>query len=142
MSGIIFKLIPSKNQLSILPLLKELNNYTTEAILVDRISEMNKYNNYKCVGVYLNEELIGMSGLWHLNRHYCGKTVEPDHVIIRNNYRNKGIGKLLFEWIYTYTAEIGCESVELNTYIENTKSHKFYENEDFKKIGFHYLKKI
>ena len=92
--------------------------------------------------MYLNNELIGISGLWFLTRHYSGKTIEPDHVVISSKYRDKGLGKLLFEWIYKYAQSIGYEATELNTYIHNVKSHKFYENEGYKKLGFHYLKKF
>lgn len=141
MENIEIKLIKTKDILSILPLLKELNNTTSYTILKQRLLEMTT-QHYKCVGMYFNEELIGISGLWFLTRHYCGRTIEPDHVIINSKYRDKGLGKKLFEWIYNYAQSIGYEATELNTYIENVKSHKFYENEGFKKLGFHYLKKF
>jgi hypothetical protein len=133
------KLIEKENIFTILPLLKELNTNTPEIILKERLLDMTK-QHYKCVGVFLEGELVGMSGLWFLTRHYCGKTVEPDHVVIGKNHRNKGFGKKLFEWIYNYAQSIGYEASELNTYIENEKSHRFYENEGYKKLGYHYLK--
>jgi GNAT superfamily N-acetyltransferase len=141
METIDFKFIPSKNIVQILPLLKQLNKFTSEEVLIERLQEMTT-QNYKCVGMFLNNKLIGISGLWFLTRHYCGRTIEPDHVIISKEYRNRGFGKLLFEWIYNYAKNIGYEATELNTYIENTKSHRFYENEGYKKLGFHYLKKF
>jgi len=141
MQNLEIKLIPTKNILSILPLLKVLNSTTSDEILIQRILEMAT-QHYKCVGMYLNNELIGISGLWFLTRHYCGRTIEPDHVVINSMHRNKGLGKKLFEWIYTYTQSIGYEATELNTYIDNVKSHKFYENEGYKKLGYHYLKKF
>ena len=139
MENIEIKLIPSENIEIILPLLEELNNTIDEEILKNRVLEMAT-QHYKCVGVYYNNNLIGISGLWFLTRHYCGKVIEPDHVIISAKYRSKGLGKILFEWIYNYAQSIDYEATELNTYIENTKSHKFYENEGYKKLGFHYLK--
>ena len=141
MQNIEIKLIPSKNILSILPLLKELNKTTSDSILKKRLLEMTT-QHYKCVGVYLNNELIGISGLWFLTRHYSGRTIEPDHVVISSKHRNLGLGKKLFEWIYKYAQSIGYEATELNTYIHNVKSHRFYENEGYKKLGFHYLKKF
>jgi GNAT superfamily N-acetyltransferase len=139
MENIEIKLISTKNILSILPLLQQLNTTTSEIILQKRLLEMSK-QHYKCVGMYFNEELIGIAGLWFLTRHYCGKTIEPDHVIIKEVFRNKGLGEKLFEWIHNYAQSIGYEATELNTYIENTKSHTFYENLGYKKLGFHYLK--
>ncbi|MGV8947650.1 MAG: GNAT family N-acetyltransferase [Lutibacter sp.] len=62
-------------------------------------------------------------------------------LLIWNNHRNKGLGKNLFEWISNYAQNIGYEASELNTYIENKKSHRFYENEGYEKLGYHYLKK-
>lgn len=135
------KLIEKENIFSVLPLLRELNTNTPEIILKERLLEMTQ-QHYECVGVFLDDELVGISGLWFLTRHYCGKTVEPDHVVIGEKHRNKGLGKKLFEWIYNYAQSIGCESSELNTYIENVKSHQFYENEGYKKLGYHYLKKF
>ena len=141
MENIKIKLIPSKDILIILPLLKELNKSTSDTILKNRILEMAS-QHYKCAGMYLNEELIGISGLWFLTRHYCGRTIEPDHVVINSKHRNKGLGKKLFKWIFNYAQSVGYEVTELNTYIHNEKSHTFYENEGYKKLGFHYLKKF
>jgi len=141
MENIEIKLIETKNILTIVPLLQQLNKFTPKKILEKRVLEMTK-QHYKCVGMYLNEELIGVSGLWFLTRHYCGSTVEPDHVIINEAYRNLGLGKKLFDWIHKYAQSIGYEATELNTYIENEPSHRFYENEGYKKLGYHYLKII
>lgn len=139
MQNLEIKLIPTKDILTILPLLKKLNKITSEKILKQRLLEMTT-QHYKCVGMYINDELIGISGLWFLTRHYSGKTIEPDHVIINSKYRNHRLGKKLFEWIYKYAQSIGYEASELNTFIHNVKSHRFYENEGYKKLGFHYLK--
>jgi GNAT superfamily N-acetyltransferase len=140
MENLEIKLIDTEHILSILPLLKKLNTFTSEEILKNRMLAMVNHPHYKCVGMYLHEELIGISGWWFLTRHYCGKTVAPDHVIICENHRNKGLGKKLFEWIHQYVQQMGCEAAELNTYIATIKSHTFYENEGYKKLDFHYLK--
>jgi GNAT superfamily N-acetyltransferase len=139
MENIEIKIIPTENILCILPLLRELNNYTSKEILTQRVLEMTT-QNYKCVGMYLNSNLIGISGLWFLTRHYCGKSIEPDHVIISKDFRKQGLGKKLFDWIHNYAQSIGYEATELNTYIANVKSHSFYENMGYNKLGYHYLK--
>lgn len=136
-----FQFIPKEDILSILPLVKLINDYTPEDKLKERILEMSN-QHYKCVGVYFEEELIGISGLWFLTRHYAGKTIEPDHVVIKEAYRNKGIGNQLFDWIHQYAKDNGHDATELNTFIENLKSHKFYENQGYKKLGLHFVKKI
>ena len=87
-------LIPAENILDITPLLKLVNTTTSEAILKQRLEAMVK-EHYQCVGLYLNQELVGISGMWFITRHYSGKTMEPDHVVIDNKHRNKGYGEML-----------------------------------------------
>lgn len=135
-----FKSIDNKDILSILPLLKKANTTTPHDILEKRVIEMVNYSTYECVGVFDEDKLIGISGLWYSMRHYSGKSVEPDHVIIDESYRGKNIGKQFFNWIYEYTKSKGYEAMELNTYTGNRKSHKFYYNEGFEIYGFHFVK--
>lgn len=135
-----FKPIEKQEILQILPLLKIINTTTPHDLLQERVLEMVECPNYECVGAYDGEKLIGISGLWYSTRHYIGKSVEPDHVIIDETYRGQHIGKRFFTWIYEYTKAKGCEAAELNTYTGNRKSHKFYYNEGFEIYGFHFLK--
>lgn len=139
MTDIQFKFIPKEDILIIMPLMKEISTEADESILQERILEMAE-QNYRCLGIYDSDKLIGICGLWFLTRHYCGKTVEPDHVIIDDAYKNQGIGKRLFEWIFDYCKQNGITGTELNTYVENTRSHKFYYNLGYEILGFHFLK--
>jgi len=135
-----FNIIPTDKLQDIIPLLQQLNTTTPKELLKQRVTEMGNYQNYECVGAFDNEKLIGISGLWYSTRHYIGKSVEPDHVIISDEYRGKNIGKQFFNWIYEYTKAKGCEATELNSYSGNRKSHKFYYNEGYEIYGFHFLK--
>ncbi len=141
MQNITIRIIPTPDILNALPLLMLLNNEETKEVLSQRLIEMST-QNYECVGVYDETELIGIAGLWFQTRHYSGRSIEPDHVVISEEYRNQGIGKKLFSWIDQYAKEKGYEAVELNTYVRNTASHKFYYNEGYEIMGFHFVKRI
>lgn len=138
----VFKIIEKDEIYTVLHLVEKLNDYKVPLnVLKQRFSEMIN-QNYECAGVYDDEKLIGVCGLWFCTRHYSGKSVEPDHVYIDDNYRGKGLGKEFFKWIYKYVEEKGCESIELNTYVSNFESHKFYFNEGYKILGYHFFKKL
>ncbi|WP_299552668.1 GNAT family N-acetyltransferase [Seonamhaeicola sp.] len=138
----VFKILEKEKINSVVPLVYELNEgKISENILKQRFSEMIT-QNYECAVIYDGDKLIGVSGLWFCTRHYSGRSVEPDHVYIDKDYRGKGLGKQFFNWIYNYVKEKGYEAVELNTYVSNAPSHKFYFNEDFKILGYHFLKKL
>lgn len=136
------KIIPPNQILTIIPLMLE---YTEEKIdeqvLEERFLEMIT-QNYECVGMYYQAELIGIAGLWFMTRHYSGKSIEPDHVYITNNYRRMGLGKQFFDWIHTYAKAKGCRTSELNTYVQNYPSHKFYYNEGYEIYGYHFYKTL
>jgi diamine N-acetyltransferase len=134
------QIIEEENILTIIPLLKKLNSKTPPKLLEERVLEISKISNYECAGLYIDGKLAGISGLWYTTRHYIGKSVEPDHVILEETIRGKGIGKKFFNWIDNHVISKGCEAIELNAYVNNPKSHKFYYNEGYNIYGFHFLK--
>jgi len=137
-----FKIIDKEDINVVIPLIQKLtNDKFTDAILEKRFAEMIT-QNYECAGIFDEGKLIGICGLWFCTRHYAGRSVEADHVFIDESYRNKGLGKEFFAWIYNYAKERGCEAVELNTYVSNYPSHKFYYNEGFQILGYHFFKKL
>lgn len=126
----------------ILPLIQQLmGNQFSDEVLTERFSEMFE-QNYECFGIYFEEKLVGVFGMWFMTRHYAGRSCEPDHIYIDERYRSLGIGKKLFRFIYKYAEEKGCETSELNSYVSNYRSHKFYLNEGYDIKGYHFLKKL
>ena len=140
--AITFKIIDKSFIDSIIPLIQKLNNnQVLDEVLRERFLDMFS-QNYECAGLFNGNELIGVCGLWFCTRHYSGKSVEVDHVFIDEKYRGQRLGKQFFEWIYNYAKNKGFEAIELNTYVSNHGSHKFYFNEGFKILGYHFLKKM
>lgn len=137
-----FEIIPSEDILVIVPLLLVLGSEnTSEETIKERLLEMAQ-QSYECIGIYDGEHLIGTCGMWFQTRHYAGKSCEVDHVIILESHRNRGIGKKLMTFVYDYTSKKGCNWVELNTYVHNFPSHKFYYNEGFVAKGYHFVKTL
>lgn len=138
----IFRILDKSEIKSIIPLVQELSGHkASNSILESRFTEMVE-QNYECAVVFHEETLIGVSGLWFCTRHYSGKSVELDHVIIDKRYRNSGLGKRFMEWIESYIIAKGFEAIELNTYVQNYPSHKFYYNLGFEILGYHFVKKL
>lgn len=137
-----FRIIPPSQILVIIPLLRKLGSEgVSEADLKERVLEMAQ-QNYECIGIYDAEKLIGVCGMWFQTRHYAGRSLEVDHVIIDDAYRNKGVGGQLMEFVYDYARKRSCKWVELNTYVHNFPSHKFYYNQGFVAKGYHFVKTL
>ncbi len=56
--------------------------------------------------------------------------------------QSKGLGKQLMAWVYDFAQSQGCVASELNCYLPNDRAHTFWENEGYKKIAYHFQKKL
>lgn len=126
---------------SILPLVKLINKNCSDEELIQRFEEMFT-QNYECIGAFLKNELIGICGLWYQTRHYSGRSVEPDHVVVLPEYRNQGLGRKLLAYCEKRAADKGYITMELNCYLENEKGQAFWEDLGFKKLGYHSIKPL
>lgn len=137
-----FSIIDSNAINTIIPLIQEFtNNKFSDSVLLDRFQKMTT-QNYECVGIFNEDELIGCCGLWYQMRHYSGESCEMDHFFILPKYRSQGVGNALIEWVEKHIKLKNCEALELNSYVGNPASHKLYFREGFEILGFHFLKKI
>lgn len=125
----------------ILPLIAELNPTISPEVLKKRLQDMIS-QNYKCIGCYLDQNLIGVCGIWIQTRFYCGKMIEPDNVYIQKEYQNLGLGQKLMNFIFEYGRENGCDVSELNCYIENDLGNAFWKKSGYKVIGYHQQKRL
>lgn len=134
------RFIPKEDINEILPLAQMLNNYKIPVeTLAKRLQEM-LLDGYRCLGAYDKEKLIGICGIWVLNKLYVGKHLEPDNVFVLPKYRSAGVGKLMMERVFNYAMELRCVASEVNCYIENEKGIQFWSNQGYKAIGCHMQK--
>ena len=125
---------------TIIPLAFELNKgKIPSALLKKRLKAMLTMGGYQCIGAYDSEELIGICGLWELNKLYVGKHIEPDNVYVKEAYRSSGVGQLMFNFLLAYAKEINCDGTEVNCYVSNLKGQKFWERQGYKPLAYHYF---
>jgi GNAT superfamily N-acetyltransferase len=135
------RFIEKKEMHIIMPLVLLLNPNTDLELLKARLQEMLEHTNYKCVGMFDNENLIGMCGIWVLYKLYVGKHIELDNVIVHPDFRGMNIGQQMIAFTDEYARSIDCSTSELNGYVSNNAGTKFWMNSGFNIIGFHYQKK-
>ena len=97
-------------------------------------------NNYGQVAVFDGEKCVGISGYWLGTKLWCGKYLELDNVIVINEYRSQGVGKILSEYLENKAILNNCTIQVLDAYTSNFKAHRFYYNQGFSPKGFHFIK--
>lgn len=136
-----FKLIPSEKLSAIIPLVKFLNQDLSSEQIMERFQKISQ-SNYKCLGVWDYDKLVGICGLWEGTKFWCGYFLELDNVVFLPEYRNQGIGQKMMGWIENYAVQKKYDVIVLDAYVTNTSSHRFYERFGFKPLGYHFVKKI
>ena len=125
---------------AIVPLANKLHPGTDAGKIRAYLAEMFSFPTYHCFGLWQDEKLVAMSNGWITIRFYSGKQLEVDNVIVDPDLRSKGVGKFFFARIQEWANQQDCKTIELNTYVQNSKSHKFYFNEGYAILGFHFQK--
>lgn len=142
MAQIYVQQLSSENLDEIVLLTKHLNPNIEIEVLKKRQLEMFQLDHFICFGIYKGQKLIGVSGGWITVRLYSGKQLEIDNFIIDPDIQSNGYGQQLLDAMQNWALTQNCETIELNTYVQNSRSHKFYYRNDFSILGFHFQKKI
>ncbi|MFN3640753.1 MAG: GNAT family N-acetyltransferase [Flavobacterium sp.] len=99
-------------------------------------------HNYRQIVAYDGLQPVGLSGIWVGHKLWCEKYLEMDNVVVHSNYRSKGIGKLLYDFIEKLAVEEQCQMLALDSYTTNFAAHKFFLNQGLVPKGFHFIKYI
>jgi len=108
----------------------------------EQIAEMIDKNDFKMIGAFVGDKIVGVAGYWVLCMLYCGRYIQVSSFIVDENQRGLGIGKLILREIEKIGRELECEKVILDSFTENKKSHALYYREDFYIRGFHFMKDL
>ena len=97
-------------------------------------------HNYTQIAVFENEVCLGITGCWSATKLWTGKYLEIDNFVVNPEYRSKGIGKMLTDYIEQKALDLGCSSIVLDAFTGNFGAHRFYYNQGYGPKGFHFVK--
>lgn len=97
-------------------------------------------HNYRQVVAFNGSQAVGLSGIWIGHKLWCEKYLELDNVVVHTDYRSKGVGTQLYQYIEELAKEEQCSMVALDSYTTNFAAHKFFYNHGMVPKGFHFIK--
>jgi GNAT superfamily N-acetyltransferase len=65
-----------------------------------------------------------------------------DDLVVDKNYRGKGYGSTLFDWIVDYAKKNNCQAIELSSSVKRYRAHKFYMKKGMNITHHHFSIKI
>lgn len=97
-------------------------------------------HNYTQIVVFENEICVGLTGCWSATKLWTGKYLEIDNFVVNPDYRSRGIGKLLTDYVEKKALDLNCSSIVLDAFTGNFGAHRFYYNQGYAPKGFHFVK--
>lgn len=137
------RLVDSDSLPSLIVLLGQLNPGLSPALIETRCAVMLDNRTGKVFGLFSeDEQMLGCATVWITDRIYCGRQAELDNVVIDAAHRSKGLGAVFLCLLEDWAKRQGCLTVELNSYVDNVASHRFYERHGYHWLGRHYQKML
>ena len=99
------------------------------------------FQSYVCA--LIEDDIVGFcsltikDSLWQ-----TGLLGHIDELVVDKEYRGKGIGSKLMEYITNIAGEKGCVIIELDSALNRNQAHRFYKQNGFKDRAFLFSKKI
>ncbi|MFP3028410.1 MAG: GNAT family N-acetyltransferase [Wolbachia sp.] len=99
-------------------------------------------NGYKVIGKYVDNDLIAILAYRLPYKFTFGKYVYVDDLVTLPEYRSRGYGHQLIEWLKEESKRIGYHQIHLDVSMSNHLGSKFYLNNGFQAKAYHLSCKV
>ena len=109
------------------PIMKQLRTDLTEETYIELLQDMNK-DGYRLYAMYVEDKIVSLVGLsWRIN-FYNKRHIFIYDLVTDVSYRSFGYGEKLLKYIHGWAVENGAEYVALESGIQRSDAHRFYED--------------
>ena len=122
-------------------IIQSYHNLTKEEY-ADTIKEMIELSNFKMIGAFKDNKIVGIAGYFISKMFYCAKFLKISNLVVDTNHRNQKIGSKMIDFLEEKARNNNCKHVILDSFIGNKKSHSLYFREGFFIRGFHFMKEL
>jgi ribosomal protein S18 acetylase RimI-like enzyme len=122
-------------------LVTAMHTHLTSADFAARLAEM-RAQGYRAVGLFIDGEMVAVSGYWVMTRFYVGRTLVIDNLVVAAARRSQRLGQRLLDWLEAEARAENCQAIVLDAYSHNLDAHRFYIRNRFDIIGYHFFKRL
>jgi len=122
--------------------LKELRTSLEYETFTDLVEEMQEQYSYTMFGLWDRGTIQTYAGVSIQTNLYWNKHLFIYELVTKKNVRSSGYGHQMMQFLDDYAKMHKCEHIALTSGVQRVDAHRFYENENFDKPGYTFLKKI
>ena len=124
------------------PLMKQLRLDLTMETFLELLGQMIK-DGYRLFALFAQNQIVALAGVSLRTNFYSGRHVYIYDLVTDVSKRSHGYGESLLNFIHEWAKENGAEFVALESGIQRTDAHRFYEDRmDYDKWCFSFRKKL
>ena len=124
------------------PVLNQLRTDLVEATYLDLLGEMTK-DGYRLFALFKGKTIVALAGISLRVNFYNKRHVFVYDLVTDAAHRSLGYGEKLLHYIHSWAKENGAEYVALESGVQRTDAHRFYENKfDYDKWCFSFRKEL
>ena len=141
-SEIISELTNVKQWLEAFPIMKQLRTDLTEEKYIELLQNMSE-DGYKLYAMYIEDKIVSLVGLsWRIN-FYNKRHIFIYDLVTDSSQRSFGYGEKLLKFIHEWAKENGAEYVALESGLQRSNAHRFYENKlEYEKWCYSFRKSL
>ncbi|MFZ5876096.1 MAG: GNAT family N-acetyltransferase [Nitrospirota bacterium] len=123
------------------PVMHELRPHVAEHDFVSRVRRQEA-SGYRLAYIVDADEPVAVAGYRVGENLAWGRFLYVDDLVTRSSLRSRGYGAALLSWLMTQAAAMGCEQVHLDSGVQRTEAHRFYERKAMERASVHFRKVV
>lgn len=137
-----YKELTPNQLLEAYPLISQLRKHLSVEEFVETAKQMMTCG-YRAICLYDGKKILAYAGFAELLNLYYGRHIWIYELVVDEENRGKGLGKILLSHIEDYAKEKNLSCIALSSSLEKENAHRFYEGKmDFGKVSYVFKKDL
>jgi GNAT superfamily N-acetyltransferase len=121
--------------------MKELRGQVTLEHFLSQV-KLQKESGYQLVFESSETKIVAVAGFRIIHNLAWGKFLYIDDLVTRESFRTQGFGASLLSAITDYAIQQKCDQLHLDSGVQRTGAHRFYQNQGMDLSSYHFSKKL
>jgi GNAT superfamily N-acetyltransferase len=124
------------------PIMVQLRPNLSISEFLERVKRQSEQYGYRLVYVEEAGAVKAIVGFIIREMLPLGRFLYVDDFVTDEAERSKGYGSFLFDWLVTHARQRGCEQLHLDSRLDRTEAHRFYQRQGMRISGHHFALKL
>lgn len=124
------------------PIMVQLRPGLSYPEFLERVKRQSQQYGYQLVYVEEASRVKAVAGFIIREMLPLGRFLYVDDFVTDEPERSKGYGGFLFDWLIAQARQRGCEQLHLDSRLDRTEAHQFYQRQGMRISGYHFALKL